>query len=56
MPEQYTQRALCCFFTLFTSTSSSMERTPTAPPVKEATMGSTSPSWLGMPRPEIHSA
>ena len=42
MPLQYTQRVLALTFTLFTSTSSSMVMTPTAPPVKEATKGSTS--------------
>lgn len=31
----------CCFFTLPTSMASSVESTPTLPPQKEATMGST---------------
>ena len=41
VPLQYTQRALAFILTLFTSTNKSIVMTPTAPPVKDATMGST---------------
>ena len=47
LTSQYTQRCPACFFVLLTSTTSRVESTPTAPPQKEATMGSTSASWEG---------
>lgn len=37
----------CCFLMLLTSTSSSADSTPTAPPQKDATMGSTCASCDG---------
>ena len=43
-------------FALFTSTTSSIDNTPTAPPVNDATMGSTSLSCFGRPTLVINSA
>lgn len=38
---------LACIFALLASTMSSAVSTPTPPPQKEATMGSTSANWVG---------
>lgn len=43
VPRQYLHLLCSCCFTLFTSTTISAEITPTAPPEKDATIGST---WL----------
>jgi hypothetical protein len=43
VPKQYLHRLSSCCLTLFISTTIRAEITPTAPPEKDATMGST---WL----------
>ena len=41
------QRFLACWLELLSSTTRSVVKTPTAPPQKEATIGSTAASWDG---------